>query len=567
MSVETADQLESVAERQSTPEKPEAGLRPVFGSVERWLERRLDLLALAAVFCGFVLRIIAAAKTYLNPDEALHYLIINQNSPLDAYKVSLSNAHPPLIYLVIYFWHFLGRSELMLRMPSVIAGSAFCWVVFQWMKRVFGNSAGLIGVIVCAFSPALIALSAELRAYALLLVWVASALHFLARAFEETFPERQARYVWFFSIFLCLAILTHYSAIFLALALGLYVLARLADSRWTTRAIVTWIEGQAIALAICGLLYVTHISKIKTSIAAWSTMYDNNFYNPVGGDLLEFTATNTHGIFLFLFGHPWVTAIMLFSFLAAVIYLVGRDFARPDGGESLRRAGILLLMPFAAVWGASLAGIYPYTGTRHTAFLAPFAIAAASYLLSLVTRKKLLAGLLLAGILMAASSLSAGSLENGENPANENRDLMYSAVKYLKETVPQKDPILMDFQSSLHAYYYLCGPYNIAPKDPYQRDYFRFHCGGYTVYSLHLWKIIPGNLPTEFRKMAQASGLKPGDSVTVFQSGWGVNLGGELPKEDSRFRCLTPKMFGEKISVTSFLVGPDLLPAPPVECK
>ena len=567
MSVETVDQPESTAEQQSSPEKHERGLQSTLGSAERWLERRLDLVALVVVFCGLVLRIIAAAKTYLNPDEALHYLIINQTSAFDTYKVSLTNAHPPLIYLVVYFWHFFGRSELMLRMPSLLAGTAFCWFVFQWVMRVFGKSAGLIGVIVCAFSPALIALSAELRAYSLLLVWVAAAVHFLARAFEETDAARQVRYLWFFSASLCLAILTHYSAIFLAAALGLYVLARMADSRWTMRAVVTWIEGQAIALAVCGALYVTHISKIKTSITAWSTMYDSNFYHPVGGNLLEFTSANTHGIFLFLFGDPWVAAIMLFSFLASIFYLFGRDFRRRDGGDPLRCAGILVLLPFAAVWGASLKGLYPYVATRHTSILAPFAIASASCFLSLVGRKKLLAGVLLAGILMVASSLSPTVPEGGISPWNENRELMYSAVKFLKESSPPKGPILMDFQTALHAYYYLCGSQNIPPADPYQRDYFRFHCAGFTVYSLHMWKMIPGNFQAEFKKMALASGLKPGDPVTVFQSGWGRNLGAELPKEQPQFRCFEARMFGDNISVSSFIVGPDLLPAPQVACR
>lgn len=567
MTVEILDELESSAARPSAAPEPGPGLRAALDGVERWLDRHLDFIALLAILCGFVLRIFAASRTYLNPDEALHYLIINQNSALEAYKVSLTNAHPPLIYLVAYYWHFLGRSEWMLRLPSVLAGTAFCWFAFLWIKRVFGKSAGLIGVVICAFSPALIALSAELRAYSLLLVWVAAAVHFLARAFEETSAARQARYLWFFTASLCLAILTHYSAIFFAASLGLYVLARMADSRLTTRAIVTWIEGQAIALAICGFLYVTHISKLKASIAAWSTMYENNFYHPVGGNLLEFTAANTHGIFLFLFVHPWVAAVMLFSFLASIIWLIGRDFAHSEKNDPLRCAGILLLLPFAAVWGASLAEIYPYTASRHTAFLALFAIASASWFLSRVARKKLVASFLLAGILMTASSLSPAVSEGGISPSNENRELMTSAVKFLKAAAPQQGPILMDFQSSLHAHYYLCGPQNIAPPDLYQRDYFKFHCGGFTVYSLHMWKIIPGNFQAEFKKMAQTQGLRPGDSVTVFQSGWGRNLGAELPKEQPQFRCLTPKMFGDNISVSSFIVGPDLLPAPPVACR
>ena len=132
-----------------------------------------------------MLRVLAATRSYLNPDEALHYLLLNQPSAFLAYKASLTNAHPPLIYMVVYYWHFLGRSEWMLRMPSVVAGTAFCWMFYKWMGLAFGRAASWIGLILATFSPAMIALSAELRAYALLLFWLSSALYFLERAFAE----------------------------------------------------------------------------------------------------------------------------------------------------------------------------------------------------------------------------------------------------------------------------------------------------------------------------------------------------------------------------------------------
>ncbi len=199
--------------------------------IEAWLQAHLDGVALAIVAAGFALRILAATRSYLNPDEALHYLILNQASAFQAYKASLTNAHPPLIYLVLYAWHFLGRSELMLRLPSVVAGTAFCWFAFRWIKIIFGRSAALIGATVCAFSPALIALSAEVRAYALLLFCLGAALYFLARAFEEKVEGKSVHQMWWFTGFLYLAILTHYSAVFFTVAFGLYVLARIADSQ------------------------------------------------------------------------------------------------------------------------------------------------------------------------------------------------------------------------------------------------------------------------------------------------------------------------------------------------
>jgi hypothetical protein len=91
-----------------------------------WLRGHIKAIALAITAAGFALRIAAAMRTYLNPDEILHYLIVDQPSLLLAYKTSLTNAHPPLIYVLLYFCHLVGRSELVLRLPVILAGTAFC---------------------------------------------------------------------------------------------------------------------------------------------------------------------------------------------------------------------------------------------------------------------------------------------------------------------------------------------------------------------------------------------------------------------------------------------------------
>src|SRR5258708_33796934 len=113
--------------------------------------------------CGFRDKPVIASRSFLNPDEALHYLLFDQQSAFLAYKASLSNAHPPLLFLVLYFWHFLGHSEVMLRLPSVFAGTAFCWFTFKWLEISFSRTASFMTLFVVAFSPTLIALPSELR--------------------------------------------------------------------------------------------------------------------------------------------------------------------------------------------------------------------------------------------------------------------------------------------------------------------------------------------------------------------------------------------------------------------
>ena len=107
------------------------------------------------------------------------------------------------------------------------------------------------------------------------------------------------------------------------------------------------------------------------------------------GDLVTFTREQTSNIFLFLFGNHYISQAMLLLFVAGVGFLVVRELLSRRGNPRSGHSGILLLLPFIAVWGAAIAGIYPYVGSRHTVFLAPFAIAAASFLLAAVCGQRL----------------------------------------------------------------------------------------------------------------------------------------------------------------------------------
>ena len=521
---------------------------------------REDLLALGVVAAGFVVRLYVASRTYLNPDEALHYLLLNQTSAYLAYKASLTNAHPPLIYLVVYFWHFLGRSEVMLRFPSVVAGTAFCWFAYMWTAQVFGRSASWVALLLAAFLPSMIELSAELRAYALLLLGIGAALYFLERAFTE----KSAREMWLFSAFLYLAILSHYSAVFFALAAGVYALARIADSHPPRKVVVAWAGGQVGALAICAFLYVTHLSKLKNSIAAWNTGFGTAYFHVDSTSLFQFTWQNTLGIFLFLFRERPVAVAMLLGFVATVAYFMARGLMASRGNPQSSRLGILLLFPFLGVWGAAIAGIYPYIGSRHTAFLAPFVIAAVSFLLAALCGQRLWAAILVAALVVTVSTTTHSSAPSEESAGNQSPALMSAAVSYMEQSIPKGDLILVDYQSSLPLAYYLCGPKYIVPIELFNGEYFEFQCQGYTVVSLHVWKLIAKSLPYQFEKTARSRGLKPGTRVWVYQTGWGTELGAELASQDAAFKCFKPNSFGTGVTVTPFVVGQDFTPQSPL---
>jgi len=532
--------------------------------IENWLHDHLDGVALFVVAAAFAVRVYVATRTYLNPDEALHYLLVNQGSILQMYRASLTNAHPPLIYFIVYFWHFLGASELMLRMPSVLAGSALCWVAFKWMRVFASEAASLMALIFFAFSPANIALSAEVRAYAVMLLCMAGALYFLAKSLEKNNVTQMC----LFSACLYLAILSHYSVLFFTVALGIYTLARIADSRTSRKVILAWAIGQAGAMGLYGILYVTHVSKLKATIPVWGRMFDAEYFHADSANIFSFTQVNTLNIFLFLFAHQFVAWTLLLSFLGGVVLLIAKDLAHGRrNSDSNSHLGILLLFPFLAVWGASLAGIYPYVGSRHTVFLAPFAVAGASYLLAAISGQRLWASLAIALALMAIST-------NAEKPAepaastDKNPQLMKSAMDYTARAIPPGDRILMDVQSSIQFTYYFCGPRKIVVLEAFRGIYNHFTCNGDSIVTFNNWRVIAQGFPSQFAKMAREHDLKPGDRVWYYESGWGESLDTKLDLQDSHFRCLAAQHFGSEIVLIPFVVGQDFLPtAPANSCR
>src|SRR5260221_14628641 len=103
---------------------------------------------------------------------------------------------------------------------------------------------------------------------------MAAALYY----FEAAIQERAPRKMVYFTVAFYLAILSHYSAVFFVVAMGLYALARIADAPLPRKLIATWVIGQAGAAAIFGFFFLTHISKLKGGISQWAGPHKRFFF-------------------------------------------------------------------------------------------------------------------------------------------------------------------------------------------------------------------------------------------------------------------------------------------------
>src|SRR5579859_2318855 len=142
-------------------ERPEAG--NWLGRLDSRFEEHSTPIAGAAIVLGLIWRLWLAHATFLNTDEAWHYSLATRSTARLAYKASLTISHPPLLILLLHFWRALGTSNLMLRLPSVIAGAAFCWIFYRWLGMVAGRAAAWSGLMLATFLWSMISTSAEVR--------------------------------------------------------------------------------------------------------------------------------------------------------------------------------------------------------------------------------------------------------------------------------------------------------------------------------------------------------------------------------------------------------------------
>jgi uncharacterized membrane protein len=491
--------------------------------VDPWLEAHIELLAILALAAGFVVRVAIARSRFLVADEALDYLLVNQASALEAYRQSLGNAHPPLLYFVLYYWRFLGTSELALRFPSVIAGTVMPWLAFLWLKRL-RKATAFLALLLLTFAPALITFSTEIRPYALLLMFLTAALWSLDRAFERN----SAREMLLFGAFLCLAIFTQYSAIWAAAAMGIYALVRIFFGELKKAAIFAWMASQVCALAILGWLWATHISKLhngameSVAVSGWL----RTEYFQVSEHVFRFALRATADVFLFLMQRklenslalmPLGIAMTLFFLFGVVLLLANRADGAETNPRSLKIFGIFMLLPFVAGYAGALLRLYPYGGSRHVAYLAPFAMAGIAFGIAWMSRRAFWAGIVATAALLIACNAGAYTPEYLAG-ADQARGQMVQAVKYLGETAPAGSVILVDYNSSLVMRYYLCsGGENAIGGD--EDDIRRFACGEYEMARArgHDWTFTGENLGPILTEMKKRFGWKQGEAIWLIQ--------------------------------------------------
>ena len=158
-------------------------------------------------------------------DETGTYWIIKDGLANAFVRAMHWSGQSPLYYVIAWFAHLApGRTEVMLRLPSLIAMIAAAWLLYKLAVRLFDAETGRFVVLVFACSEQVAFAAADARPYALALLLLIASAWMLVRWLDSGRPLCAAG-------FIVLASLTLYAHVLVALALAGHAIYALYRSR------------------------------------------------------------------------------------------------------------------------------------------------------------------------------------------------------------------------------------------------------------------------------------------------------------------------------------------------
>jgi 4-amino-4-deoxy-L-arabinose transferase-like glycosyltransferase len=556
----------------------QSGIRASLAWLDASIRRRPNLCMHFLLAAGLLVRLWHATGTYLNPDEALHFFVANKVTWWETYRASLNVSHPPLLIFLLRVWRILGTSELMLRMPSILAGTLFCWFAYRWLRMLFDGPVVWIAFTLIVFLPSSIDLSTEIRQYALLLAFAMGSAYFLERALQAN----SALAMVASGGFLWLAILSHFSAFLFAGVLGVYAILRMVKQRSPLKVVASWELGQVVGLGICYWLYVTQISRLgqayggTNATRGWmgNDYLGNSYFIPGRVNPLLFVFARTGGVFQYIFRQSAVGDLAFVLFVVGMVMIFRQhrassvvgppSFAKPEPSvlQNSRYIGMFLLLPFVFNCGAALVRAYPYGGTRHSSFLLPFALAAVAVAIARLLKRRIALGIVVALLVSLVCNLFPSKRLPYMSAESQRKSNMTAAIALLRN-LPAGEPIFTDYQTSLTLGHYLCDQHPIE-QDRKMAGFISYECGGHKIIvSATTFLFTARNFYDQWQVMVSEYGLHPGAKICVTQMGWSTYLAFELANFPEFH--ISPSYFGDNIQVFDLIVGqsmpnPELLP-------
>jgi 4-amino-4-deoxy-L-arabinose transferase-like glycosyltransferase len=254
--------------------------------------------------------------------------------------VANSERSPPLYYVLGWGWaQLFGTGEVGLRSLSALVGVATVPAAYLAARELVSGRAGLVAAALVAFNPYLIWYSQEARSYALLVLFVAWGLYFFARCLNDA--SRRNLAMW--GAASALALCSHYFAVFIVAAEGLWLVAR----GWPRRGpVIALAATVAVGLALLPLAVAQEGSGRRNHFASVSIVHR------AAGMVLEFMGGPEPGGLVgsqsvrYFRGGAAIGGVVLAGVALGLLLLRATPRERRAGLTMAAVAGAALVVPF-----------------------------------------------------------------------------------------------------------------------------------------------------------------------------------------------------------------------------
>jgi 4-amino-4-deoxy-L-arabinose transferase-like glycosyltransferase len=191
---------------------------------------------------GLLLRITAIRAHSFSVDEAGTWLAASRPlSKIVPFLCFTNEVHPPFYFYFVHCWMYMGNSEWVLRMSSIVFGVLD--ILFTWLiaREMLDRRSAFWAAAFITFSSFHITYSQELRMYPMLVFFFLLSIWCLLR----WLGGRGTAWLVATTAVNILSLHTHYLTVFLIAVEGLYILARIREYR---KLILPYIICQAVTM-------------------------------------------------------------------------------------------------------------------------------------------------------------------------------------------------------------------------------------------------------------------------------------------------------------------------------
>jgi hypothetical protein len=173
--------------------------------------------------------------------------------------------HPPLFLVVLRFWRLvLGEGDFIARLLPAVTSALAVLVLLDVARLLAGFRAGLWSAAIMAIAPAQISVAQEVRGYPQLLLLSLLTANAAVRMTQRTPTWRRSAGL---AVGLVAMMLTHYFAIGVCAAIGLYLLVQRRDVR--NRAMIAIAVAAAVYAACWGPFLVRQLPSFTRAGDVW----------------------------------------------------------------------------------------------------------------------------------------------------------------------------------------------------------------------------------------------------------------------------------------------------------